>query len=369
MLMLEVKEDKDEMQKQLIDHTMLVLPIHYVLWIQIVLGTHIVADSGFGSVEAVMALMLERGLYVMAAVKTAHSYFPLKYIQSWSKQFGGERGDSIVLKSTYLDNNGKECPLYATGWNDKKCKTIISNCGTSARVDNAQRARTTTVMDPNTKELKTVKYTKSIKRIDIVKKFHEYFPAVDIHNHYHQGSLAFERYWKTKKIRLRFFMTLLGVCITNSFLMYDLEYMRSQSTGISHNSNSNSSSNEIDEEEKLDFTNFLNKLAHQMIFNDRDISSNSSSTQQAKKRKKKGIEQVEDEQRVHELLPHPSNLRRNCLICSRQVRYFCSSCSNIDSDDGASTIWLCSPEPSKHGEDKGVSRQCYAKHIIRTLTK
>ncbi len=74
----------------------------------------------------------------MAAVKTAHSYFPLKYIQSWSKQSGRERGDYIVLKSTYLDNNGEECPLYATCWNDKKCKTIISNCGTSAKVDNAQ---------------------------------------------------------------------------------------------------------------------------------------------------------------------------------------------------------------------------------------
>ena len=46
----------------------------------------------------------------MAAVKTAHSYFPLKYIQSWSKQSGRERGDYIVLKSTYLDNNGEECP-------------------------------------------------------------------------------------------------------------------------------------------------------------------------------------------------------------------------------------------------------------------
>ena len=65
------------------------------------------------------------------------------------------------------------CPLYATGWNDKKCKTIISNCGTSAKVDNAQRART----------------------------------------------------------------------------------MRSQSTGLSN------SNNENDQEEKLDFTNFLNKLA------------------------------------------------------------------------------------------------------------
>ena len=56
--------------------------------------------------------------------------------------------------------------------------------------------------------------------------------------------------------------------------MYNLEYMKSQSTGFSHNSNS---SNESGQEEKLDFTKFLNKLAYQMIFNHRDISSKSSS--------------------------------------------------------------------------------------------
>ena len=60
-----------------------------------------------------------------------------------------------------------------------------------------------------------------------------------------------------------------------------------------------------------------------MIFNDRDVSSNSSSIKQAKKRKKRGKEQVEDEQ----------------------------------------------PEPTKHSEDKGLSRQCYANPIMQTLTK
>ena len=106
-----------------------------------------------------------------------------------------------------------------------------------------------------------------------------------------------------------------------------------------------------------------------MIFNDRDVYSNSSSIKQAKKSKKRGEEQVEDEQHVHELLPHPSNLRRNCSICSRQVRYFCSSYSNIGSEDSAATIWLCSPEPTKHGEEKGLSWQCYANYIIQTLKK
>ena len=92
---------------------------------------------------------------------------------------------------------------------------------------------------------------RSLYVMSAVKTAYSYSPLY----HYRQSSLAFERNWKTK---LRFLKTLLGVCITNSFLMHDLEYMKSQSTGFSHNSNS---SNENDQEEKLNFTNFFNKLA------------------------------------------------------------------------------------------------------------
>ncbi len=67
--------------------------------------------------------------------------------------------------------------------------------------------------------------------------------------------------------------------------MYDLEYMKSQSTGFSHNSNS---SNENDQEEKLNFTNFLNKLAYQMIFNHKDISSKSSSIKTSENEEEEG---------------------------------------------------------------------------------
>jgi hypothetical protein len=69
--------------------------------------------------------------------------------------------------------------------------------------------------------------------------------------------------------------------------MYYLDYSRLQSTEFSHNSNS---SNEHEKDEKLDFTDFLNKLVYQMIFNNKesyysDVSSNSSSMKQAKKTK------------------------------------------------------------------------------------
>ena len=152
--------------------------------------------------------------------------------------------------STYSDNDNKIQPIYATSWNDKKNKTTISNCGTSNAADPALRRKNSTKVNRDTGEFFSSKEEKSVPRNDIVKRFHEHFGAVDINNHYRQGSLAFERQWKAKKLHHRFFMTLLGVCITNAFLMYKLEYK-------DRHRNS-----EVD---MMDFTSFLDKLAYQMI--------------------------------------------------------------------------------------------------------
>ena len=158
-------------------------------------------------------------------------------------------------------------------------------------------------------------------------------------------------------------MSLLGVCITNAFLMYDLEYTRSSSS----------------EKQKLDFTNYLDKLAYQMIFNDAHVDASKS-----KKRKNEGKSNLPKGgeagggQNVHELLPH-AKVRRNCTnrtICRRQVKFYCRTCSTLKSafddeqpGDVENIIWLCSPVPSNKGEDGHVSRQCYAEHILNSLPK
>ena len=48
-------------------------------------GRTVIGDSAFDSVSLVQACNNEQGLYVMAAVKTAHSFFPLSYFTKWSK--------------------------------------------------------------------------------------------------------------------------------------------------------------------------------------------------------------------------------------------------------------------------------------------
>ena len=128
------------------------------------------------------------------------------------------------LQFSCKSRDGQDRVWLATAWNDKKTKLIVSTCGTTSAADPSIRSRSSVYMDNNTGYLITQKTKKTVKRNNIVLKFHEYFGAVDIHNHLRQGSLAFERNWKTKKFSHRFFMTLLGICITNAFKMYEMEY-------------------------------------------------------------------------------------------------------------------------------------------------
>ena len=127
---------------------------------------------------------------------------------------------------------------------------------------------------------------------------------------------------------------------------------------------------------KLDFTNFLDSLAYLMIFNDapRDASKSKKRKNEGKSNLPKGGE-AGGGQNVHELLPH-AKVRRNCTICTRQVKFYCRTCSTLKSADEdeqpdvvENIIWMCSPLPSNKGADAHVSRQCYATHVLQSLSK
>jgi hypothetical protein len=84
--------------------------------------------------------------------------------------------------------------------------------------------------------------------------FFDAFPAVDINDHYRQGILAMETNWNTKKYHLRVFSSVFGICLTNSLLAYKYESA---------------------EDDKMEFREFLGKLAHELttniyLRNDRD---------------------------------------------------------------------------------------------------
>ena len=333
----------------------------------------IVGDSAFGSVQCAIAADVERGLYFMGAIKTAHAFFPATYLLKWPTVSSASRGECYTLKSHYKSRDGQDRVLLATAWNDKKTKLIVSTCGTTSAADPSIRSRSSVHVDKDSGFLITQKTKKTVKRNNIVQKFHEYFGAVDIHNHLRQGSLAFERNWKTKKFSHRFFMTLLGICITNAFKMYEMEYLEGG----------------LPLKDKYDFTTFLDKLAYELIFNDKfkkssvftkrsinEVDNSNSSTK--KKRKKQEAKDDDDDDGddegdcIHRLMTFAQKFpteaeklsqtkRHKCKVCENKghrTAYFCLDCSKIDESNVAESrlIWLCSPDNSS---------QCYAQHVLR----
>ena len=128
--------------------------------------------------------------------------------------------------------------IIACVWVDKRPKTIICN-RLRRRID---------VVDGITT---TVQYTKMIPRPLIVEKFFEFFSSIDVHDHYRQGSLAIEREWITHTWWHRTFGTIFGICVVDAYLAYRYE----------------SDKDFLASTDVLDFTTFMDLLAHQLIHN------------------------------------------------------------------------------------------------------
>ena len=208
----------------------------------------IIADSAFSSVKSLLAL-LDQGLYFMGMVKTATKEYPKKQLLQWASGNGTSptpnRGSHKLLQSIAPDGS----KIIACVWVDKKPKTIICNRYTAHPGIPSERLRhRIDVVDgiPT-----TVQYTKMIPRPLIVEKFFELFSSIDVHDHYRQGSLAIEREWITHTWWHRTFGTIFGICVVDAYLAYRYE----------------SDKDVLASTDVVDFTTFMDLLAHQLIHN------------------------------------------------------------------------------------------------------
>lgn len=94
----------------------------------------------------------------------------------------------------------------------------------------------------------TITYHKEISRPTMIELFFSCFCAIDVQDHYHQGSLAFEREWYTHCWWHRLFATVFGMCIVDAYLAYKFEAERNG-------------------DPTDDFKGFIGKLAYQLIHN------------------------------------------------------------------------------------------------------
>ena len=197
----------------------------------------------------------------MGIVKTASKRYPKEFLSSWSsgdRRNPPECGSHIVLESICSYNN----KMFALAWADKKPKHIIFNAETTLAGKDSIRKR-------HRKEIEkgcfvTIAYEKHVKRPKVIQKMYEYFSTIDIHDHFRQGSLQFERKWHTHCWWHRVFSSVLGMVIPDAFLAYRHELRQK----------------DIIEDQIDDFSTFLGHLAHQLIFN--------AFTQEAVRRRSQG---------------------------------------------------------------------------------
>jgi hypothetical protein len=221
-------------------------------------GRIVIADSAFSSVKTLVCLH-NIGLYFMGAVKTASTLYPKNAFTRWKETKNPDRGDWITYHSQYQGRYGRDhMDMFALGWNDKKLKSIIFNNTTTLRCDTDSIRRRHKKVLSESGEYITSKQDISIKRPNAIEVFFRHFNAIDVHDHYRQGSLQIERTWQTKTWWHRMFGTILGIIITNSYFAYQLEHEMvsvAEVDGIVH------------------FTSFLGYLSYQMIHNtiDEDI--------------------------------------------------------------------------------------------------
>ena len=85
----------------------------------------------------------------------------------------------------------------AVAWKDKKMKCIVATTGTTLEGNAIIKPRSKVVTDENTGLMKTQKYNKRVPCPVVFNQLFNGFNAIDVYDHYRQGTLALEVHNKT----------------------------------------------------------------------------------------------------------------------------------------------------------------------------
>jgi hypothetical protein len=188
----------------------------------------VIADSAF--VRTLIAVKTILGLNFMGCVKTAHTLFPKAAIKAWhdARVTGGQPRGGWITRYTTENLIGHEVtlPMAAVGWHDKKIKMIVSNVGSTLPCPTDSIRTRHKIIDVDGRPTDSV-HQIHVTRPVMVEMFFRHFSAVDIHDHFRQGLLQMERQWRTHSWEHRLFGTLLGIVVTNAYMAYRHDCIRS----------------------------------------------------------------------------------------------------------------------------------------------
>ena len=291
----------------------------------------IIGDSAFASLATCVAL-LSAGLFFMGIVKTASKSYPKAFFNAWEKT-GPARGSTFYLVTTVTVNNVVR-KIKAVGWKCKMVKTFISSVANClAAVE--QRLLRTKVVEENGHYI-TRTYENITSRVQVIYNLFRYFSVIDVHDHFRQGILALEEYWKTINWWHRLFATIMGMIYTNAYFYYRYDYNHAQNNpdGI------------------LSYEEFLGKLAFWMIHN--ELNSTNIGIQVGSVRPRDNSLDEPLFHKCRQLQTHPIwiankensstseyRCRSLCCVCQRRCSYYCHTCST-----DSKCVSICNPNKS-----------------------
>jgi len=171
----------------------------------------VVADSYFASVQAAIRLKTI-GLRFIGTVKTATKEFPMAYLSS--KIMAAGKGDRHGVLSTDLESGTS---LMAFCWVDRDRRYFISTCSSLAMGQACVRNRwrqTSQVLNDDPDMVEVV-----VPQPEAASMYYKSCGKIDQHNSYRQSALMLETKLKTSLWNRRVNMSLLGMCIVDSFLL------------------------------------------------------------------------------------------------------------------------------------------------------
>jgi Transposase IS4 len=299
----------------------------------------VVADSYFASVECAKEL-LRRGMKFAGVVKTSHREFPLQHLQQVEM---GERGERYGLVAKNQEN---EPYLMAFVWLDRERRYFVTSCSSLAEGQPYVRHRWRQLVSDLTTPPERIELT--IPQPAAAELFYTSAGKIDQHNRDRQATLGMETKLKTHDWSMRVNMTLLSMCIVDSWRVW---------TRISQDDRGNQR-----ESQKT----FYGNLAAELIDNSFDrVVGNTRNKRRANDDDNPRDEALIDPltglarsgegihlRRCHKTRKNPNHTAQGrCKVCQAKTRLLCSECAEDNNARGLP--WICNPE---------TGRMCFATH-------
>jgi hypothetical protein len=177
----------------------------------------VIGDSAFSSVKTATT-MLEMGLHFLGCVKTAHRAYPMQVMKAFGDDSNNATGTHTVLKTTVQSTKLSPTEIFAVGWKDSVMKSFICTRGVTLPGNPSIKYKFTKTTQDGRPHVQ--KNAVAVPKPSVVEEYFAGFSAVDIHDHYRQGSLAMEEGWTTRTWWHRLFTSVFGMIVTDSYLAY-----------------------------------------------------------------------------------------------------------------------------------------------------